>query len=453
MKAQTLKRGSLLIAAALALSALLIGACGEEEEEPGGGPGATPGVTPGDTTGVTDTEIRIGTLLPLSNNPAAAWGIALSKSMQAYFDYINDQGGIYGRKIKLYVGDNQYSGPAAAEAVRKLVEQDKVFAIQGSLGTEAHTAVWKYLEERGIPDMYILTGNSKWTVPVSQNRFTALIDYTSEGRTFARYVDENFPGKKLGILAQNDDYGREGESGIREELEALNSDVEVTTEYYDATQSDVTAQVQRLENAGADIIICWSQPVQAANMMRTARETLSWDVPMMINSTNALDITATLAGYDNIEGVVSAQIGLQAWETQYSAITDRKEIMAKYAPGLAFDNTSLGGYVISEGMVGFLKQAGPNLTRESFLEAAESVCENMCDTCLVPASTSSSDHRLVEAEILVRGAVDRSVDPPTFHWEPFGEPVDYESTTDCTVPTPPPEATSQPGEPLPGENR
>jgi branched-chain amino acid transport system substrate-binding protein len=445
MRGHELKQVTFLLTAALALSALLLGSCGENEGKPDS--------ASGDRTGVTDTEIRIGTLLPISGNPAAAWGIPLSKGMQAYFDYINDQGGIYGRKLKLYVGDNQYSGPVASEAVRKLVEQDQVFAIQGSLGTEAENAVYKYLEERGIPDMYILTGNAKWTVPVARNRFTSLIDYTTEGHTFARYIFQNYNGKKLGLLVQNDDYGKEGENGIREELKNLDANVAVTVEYYDASQSEVTAQVQRLKAAGVDVIVFWGTPVQAANMMRTARQTLSWGVPMIINSTNAQDTTAALAGYDNIEGTISAYIGLEAWQTDLPAIAERKAIMAKYAPDVPFDNLSLGGYVISEGMVGFLKQAGQDLTRESFLDAVESLCKYMCDTCLVPASTSPTDHRLVEAEILVRATVDRSTNPPTFRWEPFGEPIDYESTKDCVVPTPPPGGVDQPGSPLGSEQR
>lgn len=437
---------SLYLLAMLAVGAVLaLTACSTEEN---GGDNGTP---VNDTQGVTDTEIRIGTLLPISGSPTAAWGIALSKGMQAYFDYINDQGGMYGRKLKLFVGDNQYTGPVASEAVRKLVEQDGVFAIQGSLGTESEAAVYKYLEERGIPDMYILTGNAQWTVPISRNRFTALIDYTTEGHTFAKYVYQNYNGKKLGILAQNDDYGKEGEAGIRQGLKEVNANMDVTIEYYDATQSDVTAQVQRLKNAAVNVIIFWGSPVQAANMMKTARQTLSWNVPMMVNSTNALDITATLAGYDNIEGTISAVIGAQAYQSNLKDIADRKAIMAKYAPDVPFDNTSLGGYVISEGMVGFMKQAGPNLTRTSFLKAVESLCKFMCDTCLIPASTSATDHRLVEAEILARATIDRSVNPPTFHWQAFGDPYDYESTQQCTVPTPPAGSENQPGDPLPGQ--
>ena len=424
-----------------------MGSCGSTKEEAGNGQNTTPG----DTTGVTDTEIRVGTLMPISGNPAAAWGISLSKSMQAYFDYINDQGGIYGRKIKLFVGDNQYSGPVASEAIRKLVEQDQIFALIGSLGTEAHTAVYKYLEERGIPDLYILTGNSKWTVPVARNRFTALMDYTNEGRLFAKYVAENFDGKKLGILAQNDDYGKEGETGMKEGLKELDANVEVVVEYYDATQSDVTAQVQRLKSDGVNIVAFWGTPVVGANMMKTARETLSWDVPMMINSANALEIVATLAGFDNIEGTVSAVIGVQSYELDNPAIAEKKDILAKYAPDVVWDNTALGGYVIAQGIVGYLKQTGPNPTRESFLKTVETLCEYMCDTCLVPASTSPADHRLVDAEVLAKATIDRSTDPPTFKWVPFGDAIDFEGTRDCTVPTPPPGAEKEPGPPLGSE--
>ncbi len=448
MTLPNVKRPVLLFIAAIAVSALFVASCGGDEETNVSGESTS---APGDTTGVTDTEIRIGTLLPISGNPAAAWGISLSKSMQAYFDYINDQGGVYGRKIKLYVGDSQYSGPIASEAIRKLVEQDKIFALIGSLGTEAHTAVYKYLEERGIPDLYILTGNSKWTVPVARSRFTSLMDYSTEGRVFAKYIYENFNGGKVGLLAQNDDYGKEGEAGLKQGLEELNADVDVSVEYYDATQSDVTAQVQRLKNDNIDILLSWATPVVAANIMKTARETLSWDVPFMINSANALEIVARLAGYDNIEGTISAVIGVQSYEEGNPAIAEKKEIMAKYAPDQVFDNTSLGGYVIAQGIVGYLVQTGPNLTREGFLDAVGSLCEYMCDTCLVPASTSATDHRLVDAEVMAKAVVDRSTDPPTFKWEPFGDPIDFEGTRECTIPTPPPEAFDQPGPPLGSE--
>ena len=447
MRRHTLRRGVLLLTAALALSALLTSACGKKDDGGEGSP-TTPGGAeplPGKMQGVTDTEVRIGALLPLSNTPAAAWGIAISKGMQAYFDYINAEGGIYGRKIKLSVGDSQYSGPVAAEAARRLVEQDGIFALQGSLGTAAHNAVYQYLEQKGIPDMYVLTGNRKWTEPVVRTRFTGLADYMTEGRILARYVFQKYDGKKLGILAQNDDYGKEGEQGLKQGLEEQGADMEVTVQYYDETQSEVTAQVQRLKVDNVDVMAFWGGPVQAANMIKTAHETLSWDVPIIINGTNALEIVATLAGYDNIEGTISAMIGHQAWETNIPGIAERKALMAEYAPDLTFDNTSLVGWAVSEGVTGLLKQAGPNLTRESFLNAAESICKYTSDTSLVPVSTSPTDHRPIESEVLVRAVVDRSADPPAFRWQPFSDPITFESTTDCVVPTPPPDATSQPG--------
>jgi len=443
-----MRRWPLLLVAALAAAMLLAVACEEEEEEgkatPGATAEATAGPLAGDTTGVTDTEIKIGTLLPLSQTAAAAWGVPVSKSMQAYYDYINDQGGIYGRKITLIIGDNQYNGPVASEAVRKLVEQDKIFALQGSLGTAAHGAVWKYLEEKGVPDMYILTGNAKWTVPASRSRFGFLVDYITEGRILGKYIADNFDGKKLGIIAQNDDFGKEGEQGLRTGLKDENANMEIVVEYYDETQNDVTAQTQRLKNANVDVIGFYGMPLQAASLFKTARETLSWDVPVVITGVDAVEIVAGLAGYSNIEGAVSVVFAHQAFETDNPGIAKHYEIMAKYAPDVTVDNLSLLGAIIGEYMVNVLRQAGPDLTRESFLDAAESMCEFQCSGCMVPSTMSSTDHRPIEVEVYLRATVDRSTDPPTFRWEPFGEPFGFESTEDCVQPTPPPGHEEQP---------
>ena len=443
-----LKRWPLLLVAVLAAGMLLLLSCGGEEEEKEGTPGATAKATTaigaGDTTGVTDTEIKIATLLPMSQSAAAAWGVPLSRGMKAYYDYTNDQGGIYGRKINFILGDSQYVGPVAIEAVRKLVEQDKMFALQGSLGTAAHSAVWKYLEEKGVPDMYILTGNTKWTVPISRNRFGFLVDYITEGRILGKYIAENFDGKKLGIIAQNDDFGKEGEQGLKTGLEDENATMEIVVEYYDETQNDVTAQVQRLKNANVDVIGFYGMPLQAASLFKTARETLSWDVPVVITGVDAVEVVARLAGYDNIEGAVSVVFAHQAFETDNPGIAKHHEIMAKYAPEVTVDNLTLLGAFIGEYIVHILKQAGPDLTRESLLDAAESMCEFQCSACMVPSTMSPTDHRPIEVEVYLRATVDRSTDPPTFRWEPFGEPFGFESTEDCVQPTPPPGHDKQP---------
>jgi branched-chain amino acid transport system substrate-binding protein len=442
------KQSVLLLLAALAAAMVLVAACKGEKQEGAGTPGAkaTAGRTPtGEVRGVTDTEIRVGTLLPLSGSPTAAWGVALSKGMKAYFDYINDHGGIYGRKIKFFVEDNQYSGPVAQEAARKLVEQDGVFIVQGSLGTAAHMAVYKYLEEHNVIDAWILTGNSTWTDPVAHTRFCALVDYVTEGRIFAKYIYDNYDGKKIGLIAQNDDYGKEGEKGVKEGLKDLGADIDVVVEYYDEIQSDVTAQVQRLRNENVDLVVFWGSPVQAGSLFKASRETLTWDVPIMLNSVSAMDVVALLGGYDNVEGSISTIFGHQSWETDIPFIAELKQILADYAPDAKWDSTTYGGMVVSVGTVVTLKQAGPDLTVDSFVEAAESECKYQAETSLVPASMSPTDHRATQAEVMARWVIDRSTDPPTPRWEAFGDIIDFESTKDCKQPTPPAGYDDQPG--------
>jgi ABC-type branched-subunit amino acid transport system substrate-binding protein len=416
-----------LLAAALAMSACGGGGGGKEET-----PQATQagGETPsaGDTTGVTGTQILLGSHLPLSGL-AAAWGVDLKAGMMAYFDYVNDQGGVHGRKIKLLVEDDQYTGPMASEVTRKLVEQDKVFAMMGGLGTQAQSAVWKYLESKGVPDMFLLTGETKFTDPVVKSRFGFLVDYLTEAKILGKYIADNFAGKKLGIIAQNDEFGQEGEQGVREGVKDANTDIAV--EYYEETQSDLIGQVQRLKNENVDVIAAYAMPVQVASIIKGAHETLGWDVPIVITGVDAVEVVAQLAGLDNIEGTVSVVFGHQVFEKDEPGVAQHWEIMAKYAPGVKPTNLTSVGATIAEAMTTILEETGPDLTREKFLDTAESLCGWMSASAMVPSNVSPTDHRPVEVEIYVRATVDRSTDPPTFRWQPFGEPFGFESTPNC----------------------
>jgi branched-chain amino acid transport system substrate-binding protein len=450
MKAKRPGQLVLLLVAVLGILTVFVSACSSSKDE-AGGTGGQATASPGDTTGVTDTSIKIGTLQPITG-VAASWGIPYSKGMKAYFDYINDQGGIYGRKLVLDVGDSQYSGPMGSEAARKLIDQDKVFAFVGNLGTGVEAAVTQYIDQDNIPDLFVLSGASQFIDPVQKNRFTAMVDYTTEGKIFATYLADTYPGKKLGILAQNDDYGKEGEAGTKQGLEDLGSDIETTTEYYDASMTDVTSQMQRLKGDNVDVIMFWGGPLQAANMMKTARETLNWDVPMLINQANAGATLGALSGWDNIEGVVSTSITMNTDVTStVPGIVSRREIAAKYAPDVPWDSMVFAGYSTAESLVGLLKQAGKDLSRESLVAAAESVCKFSSDISMVPESTSPTDHSFVQAQVFVKAQVDRSGPSPLVDWVPFGDAVDFESTKDCKVPTPPADAEGQPGPPLGGE--
>jgi branched-chain amino acid transport system substrate-binding protein len=425
-------RWAWLLVVALLATMLVFSACGGEEEEKEGTPQVTKaaGETPsaGDTTGVTDTEILLGSHLPLSGL-AAAWGVDLKAGMDAQIAYVNDNGGVNGRKLKLIVGDDQYTGPMASEVVRKLVEQDKVFAIVGGLGTAAHSAVYKYLETNGVPDMLMLAGLSRFTDPVVKTRFGYLVAYTDEGRILGQYIAENFPGKKVGFIEQNDEFGEEGYTGLLEGVKDSNNEVVVET--FETTENDLAAQVSRLKNQNVEVMAIYGEPIQATSAIKNAHETLNWDVPVVITGVDAVEIVGALAGYDNIEGAVSVVYAHQAYEKDNPGVAQHYEIMAKYGAGKTPTNLTMVGASIIEIMTKILEDAGPDLTREKMLDAAESLCGWTPSTGVAPINMSPTDHRPNEVESYVRATVDRSTDPPTFKWEPFGEPYGFESTPEC----------------------
>jgi ABC-type branched-subunit amino acid transport system substrate-binding protein len=390
---------------------LLPAACTNDESSPASG----------SVPGVTDSEIKLGIHLPLSQSPAAAFG-PLADGMRAYFDYINDaEGGVYGRRITLIAGDDHYTPSDTVEVVRKLVEQDHIFAMVGGLGEETNDAVWKYLEERGIPDLFLSSGLSKWTDPVVKTRFGGNPVYLQEGAMLGRYIVQNYNGKKLGLLLQNNEFGRDGEQGVRDGI--AGSDVQiVATETYEAVQFDVTAQTQRLKNAGADVVLAYALPPQTGSLIKTAREVLNWDVPIVVSGVNAFELTLQLAGAQNAEGVVSVVFGHQVYETDQPGVQHYRERMQKYAPGVEISNITLYGYIMGELTVEGLKRAGKDLTRESLLDALEGIRKYQCSVCLTPISFSPTDHRPFEIEVYVRVVNGK--------WETFGEPVDFETTKD-----------------------
>jgi branched-chain amino acid transport system substrate-binding protein len=410
-----------MIIGGLMAVALLLSACGGKEEA-GAPTAASPGASPaavGETTGVTDTQILLGTTLPLSQTVAAAYA-PVADGEQAYFAYINDtEGGVYGRKIKVILGDDHYNPPDTVEVTRKLVEQDKVFAIIGALGDETHAAVLDYLEQNGIPDMFMATGVHRYTEPPVKTRFGGIPDYQVEGRMLGAYVAKNYNGKKLGILRENNEMGVDGLAGVNMGLEG--SDVEIVAdEKIEATTSDVTAQAQRLKNGGAEVIISVAGPVGSASLVQTARAVLAWDVPILVSGVDCSDIFVALAGAENAEGVISVVFGHQIYETNLPGVQQHIEIIKKYAPNVEPSNFTVYGAITAELMVESLKRAGPDLTREKLVDAAETIRDWTCSICMTPIYMSPTDHRPFEMEMYnkVEGG----------KWIAFGEPVDFETT-------------------------
>jgi ABC-type branched-subunit amino acid transport system substrate-binding protein len=414
------RRWLLLLGALVATVALVAVACGDDDEDVDETPVASPAATEPaaeEVPGVTDTEILLGTSFPLSQSPAAAYS-PITNGMTAYFDYINDtEGGVNGRQIRLIVCDDHYNPPDAAECARKLVEQDKVFASIGGLGTAAHSAAWKYLEDLGVPDMWILSGATKWTDPIVKTRFGGNPDYETEGTILGQYIAENHDGKKLGLLIENTSFGEEGEEAIRKGIEG--SDVEVVArELYEVVDWDVTAQTQRLKNAGAEVVAAYAVAPPAASLVKTAREVLDWDVPFIVTGVLADDIFISLCGPENAEGIVSVVFGHQVYETDYPGIQQYMEVMERY--DIPVENYSLYGYIVGELTVEGLKRAGENLTPDTLIDALEAIKGFQCSVCMAPVSFSETDHRPFEIEVYI------SVQDGK--WVPFGEPVNFEST-------------------------
>jgi ABC-type branched-subunit amino acid transport system substrate-binding protein len=407
--------------AVILLGGLLPLSCGEEEvtdtpaaTQPAGAETPVAEKVPG----VTDTEILLGAHFPLSQTPASAYA-PVTDGMRAYFEYINSKGGVHGRKIKFIVGDDHYNPADALEVTRKLVEQDGIFAMVGCLGDLTHAAVYKYLEEKSVPDMFIGGGAVAFTDPVARTRFGGNPDYDTEGRMIGKYIAENFNGKKLAFLLENDAFGMDGKAGVLKGLEG--SDVEVVAEEtYESTQWDVTAQTQRLKAANPDVIVAYAVPPPAAGLVKTAREVLNWDVPIVVTGVVITDIFIQLAGPENAEGVVSVLFGRQVYNTDDPAIQFHYEVMEKFGQGVPVSNFTLYGEFIAEMMVKALENGGRDLTRESLVEGAEAIRDYCCPTCRMPVNFSPTDHRPCEMEIDIRVENGR--------WVEFGEPVNFEST-------------------------
>lgn len=406
------------------LLAVLLSSCGGDDNGDGPEPTDSGDTTPaasGDVPGVSDTEIKLGTHMPLSQSPAAAYAI-IADGMRAYFDYINDtEGGVHGRQITLLVGDDHYSPPDTVEVVHKLVEQDEVFAIIGGLGEATHFTVWEYLEEQGVPDLFISSGISDWTDPVVRTRFGGNPVYIQEGEMLGQYIAQEYPDTKLGLLIQDDEFGREGEEGIRRGIEGSGIEVADVQTYDPANLlGDVTGQTQRLSNADVDVIAAYALPPQAASLVKTAREVLNWDVPIVISGVNASDAFVQLAGAENAEGVVTVLFGHQTWETDHPGVQQFLDVMETYAPAVSIENFTEYGYIIAEITVEALRRAGPDLTRDGLIDALESIKGFTCSICFAPISFSETDHRPFEIETYVR--LEDGL------WVPFGELVDFEST-------------------------
>ena len=371
-------------------------------------------------TGVTDTDIKIGNIMPYSG-PASSYGI-IGKTMSAYFRMINDNGGINGRKISFISYDDGYSPPKTVEQARKLVENDGVFLIFGSLGTPTNAAIQKYMNAMRVPQLLVTTGASRFGDP---EHFPWTMGwqptYRGEARIYATYVLEHYPNSKIGLLYQNDDLGKDYILGLRDVLGDKYDKMVVASASYEVGMPTVDSEVVAIKTANPDIFIDIATPKFAAQAIRKVAE-LNWH-PLHILASVSGSVGAVLkpAGLEASKGILTAGYQMDVtdplWDS-YPGMQRFRTFIEKYYPDAdRSDSLPMTGYNYSAGVVEILKRCGDNLTRENVIKVATSL-DFEIDTYRpgVRIKTSPTDYYPIEQEQLVRFNGE--------HWEVFGPIID-----------------------------
>jgi branched-chain amino acid transport system substrate-binding protein len=346
-------------------------------------------------TGASDTEIKIGNIMPYSG-PASAYGV-IGKTEKAYFDKINAEGGINGRKINFISYDDGYSPPKAVEQARKLVESDEVLVVFNSLGTPSNSAIQKYLNARKVPQLFVATGATKWNDP---KEFPWTMgwqpSYQSEARIYAKFLLKQKPDGKIAVLYQNDDFGKDYLKGLKDGLGSKASMI-VAEESYETSEPSIDGHVVKLKATGADVFISITTPKFAAQAIKKLAE-IDWH-PLHILSNVSASVGGVMqpAGYENAQGILSAAYAKDGADPQWDNDPGMKkffEFLAKYYPDAnKLDGSVVYGYGVAQTLVQVLKQCGDDLTRENVMKQAASLKDFETDTLLpgVKINTSPTD--------------------------------------------------------------
>jgi len=393
----------------------LLAACEEEE-------GPTPVTTPvpgtptlaaspspaGEVPGVTDTEILLGADCVLSGAAGAIYAL-IPNTVETYFKYINEtQGGVCGRKIVYKVEDNGDDPAKAVEAARKLVEQDKVFAMVGSLGEAPHPAVWEYLNEEGVPDLLISAGGHMYGADPLGHPWTVIMapSYFIEGTFFGEYISENLPGKKVGVLYPNYPGGEDHLAGVKNGLDLTKNDI-VSEQSFEILAVSVASQVNNLANAGAEVVTTNAPLAFVAQAVKQA-DRLGWHPQWMISYINSDDtLLFKFVSPELLEGTITFQaVKLAGW-TDDPAIARHYEIMAEYG-GPAPSNLTVYAQLKAELAVEILSHACDNLTRQGVMDAVNSIRDWHSDLLLdeVNVTFSETDHTVLQTGRMLRVTVE-----------------------------------------------
>ncbi|MSQ54248.1 MAG: branched-chain amino acid ABC transporter substrate-binding protein [Betaproteobacteria bacterium] len=359
------------------------------------------------TPGVTATEIKIGNINPYSG-PASAYG-TIGKSIGAYFKMLNDEGGINGRKVNYISYDDGYSPPKTVEMARKLVEQDQVAAIFQPLGTPPNSAIHKYMNQQKVPHLFVATGATKWNDP---KNFPWTMgwqpNYQSEGRIYAAYVLKNVKEAKVGVLLQNDDYGKDYLKGFEDGLGKANAKMIVMKQTYEVTDPTVDSQIVNLKNSGANVFFNITTPKFAVQAIKKAHD-IGWKPLHLLNNVSAsVGVVMKPAGAEASKDVISVQYFKDPTDPEWLNDPAMKKwfaFMKKYYPdGNTTDAFNVYGVLVAQTLEQVIRQAGKDLSRQNIMKQAANL-KNVDLPLLLPGvliNTSPTDFAPLEQEQLIK---------------------------------------------------
>ncbi|MGL9620569.1 ABC transporter substrate-binding protein [Bradyrhizobium sp. U531] len=378
-------------------------------------------------TGASDTEIKIGNIMPYSG-PASAYGV-IGKTEEAYFKMINDKGGINGRKINFVTYDDGYSPPKAVEQVRKLVESDEVLVVFNPLGTPSNSAIQKYLNSKKIPQLFVATGATKWNDP---KNFPWTMgwqpSYQSEAQIYAKWLMKEKPNAKVAVLYQNDDFGKDYLKGTKDGLGAKASSMIIMEESYEVSEPSIDGHIVKIKAANPDVLLIYTTPKFAAQTIKKTAE-LNWK-PLQILTNVSISVGSVMkpAGFENSEGVLSAAYAKDSTDPQWANDPGMKkwnEFVDKYMPGADKSDTSMVyGYGAASTLAKVLEMCGDDLTRANIMKQAASLKDFAPDTLLpgVKINTSATDFAPIAQLQMQRFKGEK--------WELFGEIISGDVTTE-----------------------
>ena len=373
-------------------------------------------------TGATDTEIKIGNIMPYSG-PASAYGV-IGKTEQAYFSKINAEGGINGRKINFVTYDDGYSPPKAVEQARKLVESDEVLVVFNPLGTPSNSAIQKYLNSKKVPQLFVATGATKWNDPKS---FPWTMgwqpSYQSEAHIYAKYLLKEKPDGKIAVLYQNDDFGKDYLKGLKDGLGARASMI-VAEESYETSEPSIDNHIVKLKATGADVFFSVTTPKFAAQAIKRLAE-IDWKpLHLVVNVSASVGGVIKPAGFENSQGILSAAYAKDGADSQWDNDPGMKKFFSfleKYDPdGNKLDASVVYGYGAAQTMAKVIEMCGDDLTRANVMKQAASLKDFAPDTLLpgITINTSATDFAPIDQLQMMRFKGDK--------WELFGDIISGE---------------------------